>query len=69
VHGVKRCASPFNTERIDYMYQDPHVNYQDLILHYGNLLDVSNLVRINLECDFDKIKPWEASKNNEPINK
>ena len=34
VHGIKRRASSFNTERIDHLYQDPHVNHRDLILHY-----------------------------------
>ena len=46
VHGIKRRASSFNTERIDHLYQDPHVNHPDLILHYGDLTDTSNLVRI-----------------------
>ena len=46
VHGIKRRASSFNTDRIDHLYQDPHVNDRDLILHYGDLTDTSNLVRI-----------------------
>jgi GDPmannose 4,6-dehydratase len=50
VHGIKRRASSFNTDRIDHLYQDPHVNQRDLILHYGDLSDTSNLVRIIQEC-------------------
>jgi GDPmannose 4,6-dehydratase len=55
VHGIKRRASSFNTERIDHFYQDPHVNHRDLILHYGDLSDTSNLVRIIQECQPDEI--------------
>jgi GDPmannose 4,6-dehydratase len=55
VHGIKRRASSFNTERIDHLYQDPHVNHRDLILHYGDLSDTSNLVRIIQECRPDEI--------------
>ena len=55
VHGIKRRASSFNTDRIDHLYQDPHVNHPDLILHYGDLSDTSNLVRIIQECQPDEI--------------
>jgi len=55
VHGIKRRASSFNTERIDHLYQGPHVNNPDLILHYGDLTDTSNLVRIIQECQPDEI--------------
>ncbi len=55
VHGIKRRASSFNTERIDHLYLDPHTNYRDLILHYGDLSDTSNLVRIVQECQPDEI--------------
>ena len=55
VHGIKRRASSFNTSRIDHLYQDPHVNHPDLILHYGDLTDSSNLVRIIQECQPDEI--------------
>ncbi len=55
VHGIKRRASSFNTERIDHLYQDPHVNHRNLILHYGDLSDTSNLVRIIQECQPDEI--------------
>jgi len=46
VHGIKRRASSFNTSRIDHIYEDPHTPHPDLILHYGDLTDTSNLVRI-----------------------
>jgi GDPmannose 4,6-dehydratase len=55
VHGIKRRASLFNTERIDHLYEDPHVNHPHLILHYGDLTDTSNLVRIIQECQPDEI--------------
>lgn len=46
VHGVKRRSSSFNTERIDHIYQEPHTNNQNFQLHYGDLTDTSNLVRL-----------------------
>ena len=46
VHGIKRRASSFNTQRIDHIYQDPHLNERNLILHYGDLTDSTNLIRI-----------------------
>jgi GDPmannose 4,6-dehydratase len=46
VHGIKRRASLFNTERIDHLYQDPHLENKNLILHYGDLTDSANLIRI-----------------------
>ena len=55
VHGIKRRASTFNTQRIDHIYQDSHNNHPDLILHYGDLSDTSNLVRIIQECQPDEI--------------
>jgi GDPmannose 4,6-dehydratase len=55
VHGIKRRASSFNTERIDHLYQDPHVNHRDLILHHGDLTDTSNLVRIIQDTQPDEI--------------
>jgi GDPmannose 4,6-dehydratase len=55
VHGIKRRASLFNTERIDHLYQDPHINHPNLILHYGDLTDTSNLVRIIQQCQPDEI--------------
>ncbi|MEG0664770.1 MAG: GDP-mannose 4,6-dehydratase, partial [Clostridia bacterium] len=55
VHGIKRRSSNFNTQRIDHIYQDPHVNHQRLILHYGDLTDSSNLTRIINEVQPDEI--------------
>ena len=46
VHGIKRRASSFNTQRVDHIYQDPHVDNARFKLHYGDLSDTSNLVRI-----------------------
>jgi len=46
VHGIKRRSSSFNTQRVDHLYQDPHVKNKNFILHYGDLTDTSNLVRI-----------------------
>jgi GDPmannose 4,6-dehydratase len=46
VHGVKRRASSFNTERVDHLYQDPHETGRRFVLHYGDLTDASNLIRI-----------------------
>ena len=53
VHGIKRRSSSFNTERIDHLYRDPHVDNNNLILHYGDLTDSLNLVSIikNIEPD------------------
>ncbi|MBQ0725148.1 MAG: GDP-mannose 4,6-dehydratase, partial [Cycloclasticus sp.] len=55
VHGIKRRASSFNTERIDGLYQDPHVDNRNLILHYGDLTDSSNLTRILQEVKPDEV--------------
>jgi GDPmannose 4,6-dehydratase len=55
VHGIKRRSSLFNTERIDHLYQDPHVDNKKLILHYGDLSDSSNLIRIIQEVQPDEI--------------
>jgi len=55
VHGIKRRASSFNTQRVDHIYQDPHVNNAHLKLHYGDLSDTSNLVRIIQETQPDEI--------------
>lgn len=46
VHGIKRRASSFNTDRIDHLYQDPHVHDRRFVLHYGDLTDATNLIRI-----------------------
>ena len=55
VHGIKRRASSFNTDRIDHIYQDPHIDNQNLILHYGDLTDSSNLTRILQEVQPDEV--------------
>ncbi|MBR2497748.1 MAG: GDP-mannose 4,6-dehydratase, partial [Parabacteroides sp.] len=55
VHGLKRRSSLFNTERIDHLYQDPHVENRNLILHYGDLTDSLNLTRIIGETQPDEI--------------
>lgn len=55
VHGIKRRASLFNTDRIDHLYQDPHVKHHNFILHYGDLTDATNLIRIVQEVQPDEI--------------
>ena len=55
VHGIKRRSSSLNTERIDHIYQDPHIENSDFILHYGDLTDSSNLTRI-----LNEVKPDEV---------
>ena len=55
VHGIKRRASLFNTDRVDHLYQDPHVDHRNFILHYGDLSDSSNLTRIIQQIQPDEI--------------
>ena len=55
VHGIKRRASLFNTDRIDHLYQDPHAPDRRLILHYGDLTDATNLIRVVQEVQPDEI--------------
>lgn len=55
VHGIKRRSSLFNTERIDHIYQDPHIDNRNFILHYGDLSDSTNLIRIIQEVQPDEI--------------
>jgi len=55
VHGIKRRASSFNTDRIDHLYQDPHVTDRRLILHYGDLTDATNLIRVIQQVQPDEI--------------
>lgn len=55
VHGIKRRASLFNTQRVDHIYQDPHVDNQNFVLHYGDLTDSSNLTRILQEVQPDEV--------------
>lgn len=55
VHGIKRRSSLFNTDRIDHLYQDPHVENKNFFLHYGDLTDSTNLIRIIQETQPDEI--------------
>ncbi|KQQ58470.1 GDP-mannose 4,6 dehydratase [Rhizobium sp. Leaf311] len=55
VHGIKRRSSLFNTDRIDHLYQDPHVDNANFILHYGDLTDSTNLIRIIQRVQPDEI--------------
>jgi len=55
VHGIKRRSSSFNTERIDHLYQDPHIDNRNFILHYGDLTDATNLIRIVQEVQPDEV--------------
>ncbi len=55
VHGIKRRASLFNTQRVDHIYQDPHIDNRNFTLHYGDLTDTSNLVRILQQVQPDEV--------------
>jgi GDPmannose 4,6-dehydratase len=55
VHGIKRRASLLNTSRVDHLYQDPHITNRDFFLHYGDLSDSSNLIRILQETQPDEV--------------
>ena len=55
VHGLKRRSSILNTERIDHLYQDPHIENRNFILHYGDMTDSSNLIRLIQEIQPDEI--------------
>jgi len=55
VHGIKRRASSFNTQRVDHIYEDPHVQNQHFVLHYGDLTDSSNLTRILQQVQPDEV--------------
>jgi GDPmannose 4,6-dehydratase len=55
VHGIKRRASLFNTQRVDHIYEDPHVDRQHFVLHYGDLTDSSNLTRILQQVQPDEV--------------
>ena len=54
VHGIKRRSSLFNTQRIDHLYEDPHEKDTNFLLHYGDMTDATNLIRL-----IQKIKPTE----------
>ena len=53
VHGIKRRTSSLNTQRIDHIYEDPHIDDQNFVLHYGDLTDSSNLTRILSEVQLN----------------
>ncbi len=55
VHGIKRRSSLFNTDRVEHLYQDPHINHRNFLLHYGDLSDSSNLTRIIQQTQPDEI--------------
>ncbi len=55
VHGLKRRSSSFNTDRIDHLYQDPHIENRNFILHYGDMTDSSNIIRLIKEIQPDEI--------------
>ncbi len=55
VHGIKRRASLFNTQRVDHIYEDPHVEHQRFVLHYGDLTDAGNLTRIVQQVQPDEV--------------
>lgn len=55
VHGIKRRSSSFNTGRIEDIYEDPHINHPRFVLHYGDMTDSTNLIRIIQECQPDEI--------------
>ena len=55
VHGIQRRASLFNTQRVDHLYQDPHIDHRDFYLHYGDLTDSTNLIRLVQQTQPDEI--------------
>ena len=55
VHGIKRRTSLFNTDRINHLYQDPHINKRNFILHHGDLTDTSSLIKIIQQVQPDEI--------------
>ena len=55
VHGIKRRASSFNTDRVDHLYQDPHIDGKNFMLHYGDMTDATNLIRIVQEVQPDEV--------------
>lgn len=67
VHGIKRRASLFNTERIDHLYQDPHQTKLNFILHYGDLTDATNLIRLIQDVQPDEIYNL-AAQSHVPIS-
>ena len=67
VHGLKRRSSMFNTDRIDHLYQDPHEKNINMKLHYGDLTDSTNLIRIIQETQPDEIYNLAAMSHVMPV--
>jgi len=63
VHGVRRRTSVFNTERIDHLYEDPELKEKRLFLHYGDMVDASNLSRLVEKIEPDEIYNLAAQSN------
>jgi len=63
VHGIKRRSSSFNTQRVDHIYQDPHVENKNFVLHYGDMTDATNLIRIVKEIQPDEIYNFAAQSH------
>ena len=63
VHGIKRRSSSFNTSRIDHLYQDPHIDKINFVLHYGDLTDSTNLILIIKEIKPDEIYNLDAQSH------
>ncbi len=61
VHGIKRRSSLFNTQRVDHIYQDPHVEHSRFRLHYGDLSDTSNLTRLMRDIELMRYITWELN--------
>ena len=62
VHGIKRRSSSFNTQRVDHLYEDPHKEDASFIMHYGDLTDSTNLIRLIKEITPDEIYNLGAQK-------
>jgi GDPmannose 4,6-dehydratase len=63
VHGIKRRASSFNTERVDHLYIDPHAGNRNFVLHYGDLSDSTNLTRILQQVQRDEVYNFGAQSH------
>src|SRR6266478_5391210 len=71
VHGIKRRASSFNTARIDHLYEDPHISNRHFFLHYGDMTDSGNLIRVVQEVQPQEIynlaaqsQDWKSTRLN-----
>ena len=65
VHGIKRRSSSFNTGRVDHLYEDPHIDHRIFILHYGDLTDSTNLIRIIKETQPNELYNLAAQSTSE----